>query len=186
MRAFGKSPATYEDLKALPPTMVGELVAGELVASPRPSMGHGNVAGGLTAALWDPFRFGERGPGGWWLFPEPELHLGTDVLVPDLAGWRRDRVPTMPNTPFVEIAPDWVCEILSRSTASFDRMRKMPVYLRERVGHVWLINPPHRTLEVYRHEDGRWVAAGVFGQDQVARIEPFDAVELNLAKLWLD
>ncbi|WP_043406452.1 Uma2 family endonuclease [Archangium violaceum] len=179
-----KKPATYQDLCALPETVVGELVAGELVASPRPANRHAGATTTLVGELSGPFQWGRGGPGGWWIFHEPELHLGSDILVPDLAGWRRTRMPVYPDEPFFTLAPDWVCEALSPSTASFDRVKKMPVYMREQVGHVWLIEPVNRTLEVFRREHDRWVLAGNYAGDQLIRAEPFEAMELSLEMLW--
>ncbi|HYO57440.1 Uma2 family endonuclease [Archangium sp.] len=180
-----KKPATYQDLCALPETVVGELVAGELLASPRPASRHTLVTSALGGELTGPFQRGRGGPGGWWLLDEPELHLGGDVLVPDLAGWRRTRMPVYPDEPFFTLSPDWVCEALSPSTAGLDRVKKLPVYMREQVGHVWLIDPLSRTLEVFRREDDRWVLAGNYAGDQRIRAEPFEAVELELEVLWL-
>jgi Uma2 family endonuclease len=185
MKATVKKQATYEDLLALPETWVGELVAGEMLASPRPAARHALVASALGAELLGPFQRGRGGPGGWWILYEPELHLGQEVLVPDLAGWRRTRMPAPPDQPFFTLAPDWVCEILSPSTAGFDRVRKMPVYLRERVGHVWLIDPLARTLEVFQNENERWVLVGNHAGDQRVRAAPFEAVELELESLWM-
>ncbi len=105
--------------------------------------------------------------------------------MPDLAGWRRTRMPVPPDQPFFSLAPDWVCEVLSPSTAGFDRVRKMPVYLRERVGHVWLIEPLTRTLEVFQNENERWILVGNYAGDQRVRAAPFEAVELELEALWL-
>jgi Uma2 family endonuclease len=180
-----KKPATYQDLCALPETVVGELISGELTASPRPANRHSAATTALSGELTGPFQRGRGGPGGWWIFYEPELHLGNDILVPDLAGWRRTRMPVPPDEAFFSLSPDWVCEILSPSTAGFDRVRKMPVYLREQVGHVWLIDPVSRTLEVFRREDDRWVLAGNFAGEQRIHAEPFEAVELELEALWL-
>jgi Uma2 family endonuclease len=185
MKATVKKQATYEDLLALPETWVGELVAGEMLASPRPAARHALVASALGAELLGPFQRGRGGPGGWWILYEPELHLGQEVLVPDLAGWRRTRMPVPPDQAFFSLAPDWVCEILSPSTAGFDRVRKMPVYLRERVGHVWLIEPLNRTLEVFQNENERWVLVGNHAGDQRVRAAPFEAVELELEALWM-
>lgn len=134
--------------------------------------------------LGGPFQFGQGGPGGWWILYEPELHLGADVMVPDLAGWRRERMPVVPDVAAFELAPDWVCEILSPSTASLDRMRKMPRYATAGVGHAWLIDPIARGLEVFRNLDGHWLSVAVFEGTQVVRAEPFDAVELDLGLLW--
>lgn len=185
MKAFSKKPATYEDIRKLPEMMVGELVGGELIASPRPSTGHSRAAGALSGELEGPFQRGNGGPGGWWILGEPELHLDGNVLVPDLAGWRRERLPHMPDVPFLEIAPDWLCEILSPSTAGFDRIRKMPIYLRKGVSHVWLIEPAARVLEAFRREGEKWILLASFGGNQYARIEPFEAHEFDLKAFWL-
>jgi Uma2 family endonuclease len=118
--------------------------------------------------------------------PEPEVHLAADILVPDWAGWRRERMNAIPKGAYFELAPDWVCEILSPSTARIDRVRKLPVYAREGVKHAWLIDPRARTLEVFRLEAGRWLLLATHAEDEVVRIEPFDAIEFNLATLWAD
>lgn len=185
MTAHSKKAATYEDLRALPSQLVGEIVNGELVASPRPAFDHALTASALGGELVGPFQRGRGGPGGWWIVDEPELHLGRDVLVPDLAGWRRSRMPQPPRTPFVTLAPDWVCEVLSPSTAAFDRVRKKHVYAREGVEYVWLVDPVLRTLEVYRLRDGHWVEVDAFSGSAKVRAEPFDALELELEALWL-
>lgn len=186
MKAFQKKPATYDDLRRLPETMIGEIVEGELFASPRPATEHGQVAFGLSGEIAGPFGRGKGGPGGWWFQFEPELHLGAQVLVPDLAGWKRDRLPRMPAVPYLELAPDWICEISSPSTAGFDRVKKLPIYLREGVAHAWLVDPISRTIEALRRETDRWVLIGNFSGDSSARIEPFEAHELDLRALWLD
>jgi Uma2 family endonuclease len=184
MSVTQKRPATYADLQALPENLVGEIFDGELIASPRPSLGHSRVSSVLGADIGGPFDRGRGGPGGWWILDEPELHLGSDVVVPDLAGWRRSRCPQVPAGLFTSLAPDWVCEVQSPSTASIDRIRKMPIYLREGVDCVWLIDPLSRTFEVFRREDNRWVLIGNSGGDAKIRAEPFEAVELELAALW--
>lgn len=183
----GKKPATYADIEALPEGWVGELLEDELLASPRPAVGHAHCAFVLGAELGGPFSLGSGGPGGWWFLPEPELHLGRDVLVPDLAGWRRERMPQRPSAraPFVPLAPDWVCEVLSPSTARVDRHRKLPVYFREGVTHAWLIDPLARTLEVFRRDEGGWARTATHAGDVPVRAEPFEAVELGLGTLWL-
>jgi Uma2 family endonuclease len=183
----GKKPATYADIEALPDGWVGELLEDELLASPRPAVGHAHCAFILSVELGGPFSLGRGGPGGWWLLPEPELHLGRDILVPDLAGWRRERMPSPPSprAPFVPLAPDWVCEVLSPSTARVDRHRKLPVYFREGVRHAWLIDPLARTLEVLRREAGGWTRTATHSGDAPVRAEPFEAVVLGLGALWL-
>lgn len=184
---FSKKPATYQDLIDLPSNLVGELVNGELRASPRPALGHASAASTLGMDLGGPFQRGRGGPGGWWIFHEPELHFGADVLVPDLAGWRRERMPTRPDVPYLTLAPDWVCEVLSPSTAGFDRVRKLPIYHRAGVTHAWLLDPAGRSLEVYRRQESSWILVATLGVDQdKVRAEPFDAIELELSALWLD
>jgi Uma2 family endonuclease len=139
---------------------------------------------GAGGTLVPPFQFGQGGPGGWWILIEPEIHIGDDVLVPDLAGFRRSRMPEPPGGAFIEIAPDWVCEILSPSTARTDRVRKFPIYAQWHVPHAWLVDPVARTLEVFRLEGGRWTVLAVHGDDSVVRAEPFDAIEVDLLRLW--
>lgn len=131
-----------------------------------------------------PFHEGRGGPGDWWILDEPELHLGADVLVPDLAGWRKTRMPHRPDTAYFPLAPDWVCEILSPSTAVVDRVKKLAIYAREGVAHAWLIDPALQTLEVFRLEGGRWVLLGTHAGNEVVRAEPFAEIDLELDRLW--
>ena len=178
--------ATYDDLLRLPDNVIGEIVDGELIASPRPALPHSHATSALGGELLPPFGRGRGGPGGWWILDEPELHLGPDVLVPDLAGWRRERLPTIPAEPFLALAPDWACEVLSPSTARLDRVRKLRVYAREGVGHVWLVDPAARTLEILRRDGEAWVLAATHAEAERVRAEPFGAIELELAALWID
>jgi Uma2 family endonuclease len=179
--------ATYADIEALPPHVVGQLVHGVLYTHARPAS-HARASSVLGADLGGAFDRGRGGPGGWGLLDEPELHFGRDVLVPDLAGWRRERMPELPRVPYFELAPDWVCEVLSPSTAAVDRVTKLGVYLREGVRHLWFVDPEARTLEVLRREregdEARFVMAQSFAGDEGARAEPFDAIELELGALW--
>ena len=177
-------PATYEDLVRLPDNLVAEILHGELHASPRPALRHSRTERSLGSAIGGPYDDGVGGPGGWWILTEPELHLGADVLVPDLAGWRRTRMPEVPDAAYATIAPDWVCEILSPSTAKIDRVRKLAIYAREAVAHAWLIDPALQTLEVFRLEGGRWVLLGTHAGIEVVRADPFGEVDLELARLW--
>jgi Uma2 family endonuclease len=176
--------ATYADIEALPDHVVGEILAGDLYASPRPRLRHAQATGWVDRRLGPPFHEGRGGPGGWWILIEPELHLGEDVVVPDLAGWRRERLPVIPDAAYLELAPDWVCETLSPSTERIDRGLKLRIYARERVSHLWLLNPETRTLEVLRLHGGDWVVAAVHTGETPVRAEPFDAVELDFKTLW--
>jgi Uma2 family endonuclease len=179
-------PATYDDLEKLPDNLVAEIVNGELHASPRPAPRHASAGSVVGGRLVQPFHEGRGGPGGWWILYEPELHLARDVVVPDWAGWRRSRMPHLPETAYFPLAPDWACEILSPSTSSLDRVQKLAVYARERVAHTWLIDPLGRTLEVLRLEAGRWTILATHAGTEVVRAEPFAEIELELASLWAD
>ncbi|HSB61636.1 MAG TPA: Uma2 family endonuclease [Vicinamibacteria bacterium] len=179
-----KRTATYEDLCRLPDNVVGEILDGDLYTSPRPSTPHAAAASVLGGELMGPFQHGRGGPGGWWLLLEPELHLGPDIVVPDWAGWRVERLPRIPAAAFLTIPPDWVCEVLSGSTERLDRVKRLAVYAREDVRHAWLVNPIQRTLEVLRLESRRWVLICTQEGDARVRAEPFDAIDLDLALLW--
>ena len=176
-------PATYADIEALPEHLVGEIVAGSLHVSPRPAAIHARAASKLGGQLDGPFDSGRGGPGGWIILDEPELHLVEDVVVPDLAGWRRERMPELPVVKWFELAPDWVCEVLSPSTHGFDRVEKLQVSARAGVRHAWLVDPEARSLEIYRLENGLWLRVGAH-KEGLVRAEPFDAIELELAALW--
>ncbi len=177
---------TYADIEALSEDQVGEILQGELIVSPRPSPLHIRAASDLGTLLGPPFRFGTGGPGGWWILDEPELHLGDDVLVPDLAGWRRERMPVLPQTAWFEIVPDWVCEILSPSSLRMDRGVKLGIYAREKVANLWFLDPVAQTLEVFRLAEVGWLLLAVYTESFKVRAEPFDAVELNLDYVWGD
>lgn len=176
--------ATYEDLRALPENVVGEILDGELHVQPRPASPHALAASVLGGELGPPFHRGRGGPGGWVILHEPELHLRNDVLVPDLAGWRRERMPTMPDAPAFTLAPDWVCEVVSPSTGRVDRTKKRPIYAREQVRHLWFVDPIERTLEVFRLEGSFYSVVATHSGDDRVRAEPFEAIELELAALW--
>jgi Uma2 family endonuclease len=184
MVARRSAPATYADLERLPPNEIGELVRGVLYASPRPASPHAAAASALGEELGPPFKRGRGGPGGWVILDEPELHLHEDVLVPDLAGWRRERMPEMPHSAAFELAPDWVCEVLSPSTSQLDRSAKLPVYAREQVAHVWLVDPIEQYLEVLRLDGATYRIVSTYVADARVRAEPFDAIELDLSILW--
>ncbi len=179
-------PATYEDLVKLPDNLVAEIINGELHASPRPAPAHAIAGASVGGLLTGPYNFGRGGPGGWWILYEPELHLGADVLVPDWGGWRKARMPHRPETAYFPLAPDWVCEVLSPSTAQIDRAWKLGIYAREKVSHAWLIDPLAQTLEVFRLEGGRWVLLATHAGEAVVRAEPFIEIDLELHLLWSD
>lgn len=180
-----RRPATYEDLLEVPDHLVAEIVDGELHTSPRPAPRRAVVASELGADLVSAFSRGRGGPGGWWILDEPELHLGRDILVPDLAGWRRARLPVISDEPpYFTMAPDWICEVLSPSTYRLDRIKKLRIYGREGVKHAWLLHPGERTLEILRLESGRWAIVATHADDAVVRAEPFEAVAIDLLPLW--
>lgn len=182
--APARRPATYDDLLAVPDHLVAEILDGDLHTSPRPAPRHAVASSGLTADLSGPFDRGRGGPGGWWILAEPELHLGNDVVVPDLAGWRRTRLIEIPAEASFKLPPDWVCETLSPPTERIDRGKKLAIYAREGVPHLWLLNPIAETLEAYRLEQARWLLLVTHVGDVAAAIEPFDAVTLDLWRLW--
>jgi Uma2 family endonuclease len=179
-----KRPATYDDLLKVPDQFVAEILDGELYTSPRPSPRHADASSGLGGALRGPFDRGRGGPGGWRILFEPEIHLAADVVVPDLAGWRRERLPSVPDEAYIAVAPDWICEVLSPSTVSIDRVKKLAIYARERVAHAWLVDPLARTVEILRLENGRWLIVATVSGLEVVRAEPFEAIELDLSLLW--
>jgi Uma2 family endonuclease len=178
--------ATYQDVLDAPEHKVAELLDGELNLSPRPAAPHAVVSSVLGGALGPPFHHGRGGPGGWIILDKPELHLGDDVLVPDLAGWRRTRMSFVAEQPGLTIVPDWVCEVLSKSTEKIDRAVKLAIYAAAGVGHAWLVSPRLRTLEVLRLHEGKWLALAIHRDDDRVRAEPFDAIELELGELWAD
>ncbi len=176
--------ASYDDLVALPTHVVGEILDGELSVLPRPRARHAAAASSLGEELGPPFRRGRGGPGGWLLLDEPELHLAEDVVVPDLAGWRRERMNVLPDVAFIELAPDWICEVLSPSTARIDRVLKRRLYAREQIRHYWLIDPDAKTLEVERLDGESYRIVLTASVDDKVRAEPFEAIELDLSLLW--
>jgi Uma2 family endonuclease len=178
--------ATYEDVFDLPETLVGEIINGRLVTHPRPAPKHARTYSSLGGELWNPFDRGRNGPGGWWILDEPEIHIGGDILVPDIAGWRRERMTKLPKTAWFDLAPDWLCEILSPSTARVDRVEKLPIYARWGVKNVWLIDPDLRTLEAFENVDGRWLLVATLKDDDAVSLSPFDAISFSLAGLWAD
>ena len=176
--------ATYQDVLDAPAHQVAEIIDGVLHTHPRPAPPHTLASSALGNDLGNPFQFGRGGPGGWWILDEPELHLGEDILVPDLAGWRRERMPELPGTAYFTLAPEWVCEVLSPSTRRVDLQEKRPVYAREGVVHLWLIEPADRTLEAFELRDGEWVLIACAKDDEAVSVRPFDAITFSLGDLW--
>jgi Uma2 family endonuclease len=181
-------PATYQDILDAPENRVAEIINGELYTQPRQAPRHSRASSSLGIEIGGPYDKGRDGPGGWWILDEPELHLGHDVLVPDLGGWRRERMPRLPETAWFELAPDWVCEVLSPGTARKDRVLKMPLYARYGVQHLWLVEPILRTLEVFENTGNGWLLLQTFENDNEVSIAiaPFAAIAFNLAVLWAD
>jgi Uma2 family endonuclease len=179
--------ATYDDIKKLPENMVGEIIDGELYVSPRPRPQHAFAAANLTGKLVPSFGGGGT-PGGWIILAEPELHLGPDendkVFVPDLAGWKKDRLPKLPEEAFIAVVPNWICEILSPSNARLDRVIKVPRYASFGVEHLWLIDPRDKTLEAFVLESRKWVLLGSYADADKVRVPPFEAMEFDLGALW--
>ena len=185
MSATARKFATYEDLFDLPDHLVGEIIHGQLITHPRPASRHAAASTGVSGQIYNPFHQGRGGPGGWRILFEPELHLGPHILVPDLAGWRRERMPELPDVAFFTLPPDWVCEVLSPATARIDRLKKLAIYAREGVEHAWLVDPIARTLEVFESRGNRWTLAGAYEGDAVVRAVPFDAVEIEIGGWWV-
>lgn len=184
MGDVAKKRASYADVLSAPPNMVAEVIGGQLQLTPRPASPHALASSALGEELGPPFKRGKGGPGGWMILDEPELHLGGDILVPDLAGWRRERMPEVPKVPYFELSPDWVCEVLSPSTYAQDRGRKIPLYGRTGVRHVWLVEPHAQLLEVLVLDGSTYRIAATYEGSAFVRAEPFDAIELELGVLW--
>ncbi len=177
-------PATYADIEALPPHVVGEILYGVLHTHPRPAPRHSLAASVLGAEMIGPFQKGRGGPGGWIILDEPELHLGPHVVVPDIAGWRRERLPKLPETAYFETAPDWISEVLSPSTARIDRTDKLAIYAAHGVGHCWLVDPDALTLEVMALTGANWLRLAAYKDADLVTAPPFEAHSFALDVLW--
>ena len=176
--------ATYQDVLDAPPNRVAEVLAGTLHTQPRPAMRHAWASSNVGIELGGQFGRGRGGPGGWWIIDEPELHLGDDILVPDLGGWRRDTMPEYPDAAYCTIPPDWICEVLSPSTRRIDRHEKSEIYAREGVSHMWFVDPDAKTLEVFELRDGHWLLLATLADEGPVSLPPFDAISFPLEALW--
>lgn len=182
-----KEDATYQDVLDAPPNMVAEVLGGALYTHPRPAMPHARATSRLGVRLGDPFdsdRGSRSGPGGWWIIDEPELHLAEDIVVPDLAGWRRENMPEYPLAAYCSQAPDWACEVLSPSTRALDEGPKQAIYAREGVAHLWFVDPDARSLTAFALRGGRYALIGKRNGDDPVSLPPFDAIKFSLADLW--
>lgn len=176
--------ASYEDVLRVPSNVVAEILNGRLHPHPRPSPKHAHVTSSLDGRLFDPLGEGNGGPGGWWLLVEPEVHLGAHVIVPNLAGWRKARLPALPDDAWISLSADRACEVLSPSTAQTDRSVKLPVYAKHGVCDCWLVDPALRMLEVYELKDARWTLLVTQKEGGSVRMPPFDAIAFPLDALW--
>jgi Uma2 family endonuclease len=176
--------ASYQNVVDAPEIMIAELIDGDMYAWPRPGGPHTRVSSALGMDIGTPYDRGHGGPGGWWILFEPELHLGEQVLVPDLAGWRRERMPEIPEDHRFIVTPDWVCEVISPSSVSVDRGKKRRIYGEFGVPWMWLVDPIGRTLEVLTLDDGNWKYSATFTGEDVVRAEPFPEAEIDLASIW--
>jgi len=176
--------ATYQDILDLPEHLVGEIIHGALVTHPRPAPKHLLASSALGDELFGPFHRGRGGPGGWWILDEPELHLGSHILVPDLAGWRRERLASLPDTAYFELAPNWLCEVLSPATARTDRADKLPLYAAHAVDWCWLVDPDLRTLEVLQRREAHWLLVDTYKDDAQVQAPPFADITIDMAGLW--
>jgi Uma2 family endonuclease len=179
-----KRSATYADLEAVPEHLVAELIDGDLVTRPRPSPRHSAAANSLSGELTGPFQNGRGGPGGWVFFVEPELKLGSDILVPDIARWRRERLPAYPETNYFTSVPDWVCEVFSASTERRDRTVKNHKYAKAGIACLWIVDPRQQLLEAFTLVDNHWLLRGAWSSDDNVAAPPFDAISFSLADLW--
>ena len=177
----------YKELCDLPDNVVGEILKGELVVSPRPAFIHARASSSLGSKIFESYDEGNGGPGGWWILDEPELHFPDDVVVPDIAGWKRERLQDPSKMKVFEVSPDWVCEVLSPSTARQDKISKLQIYAENKVPHYWIVDPLNRVLEILILDGKTYKLAFVFGKDDdVKKAPPFEELEFNLGSLWAD
>jgi Uma2 family endonuclease len=179
-----KNKTSYEKWLELPSHFVGEIIMNDLHVSPRPSPIHARASTKLSSQLDGPFDSGKNGPGGWIILFEPEIHIESDIFVPDIAGWRRERLPQVPHEAYFTLICDWACEVLSPSTAILDRTRKMPLYAQYGLKHFWLVDPSTQTLEVYENDRSKWRLLDTFAENDKIKAPPFEVIEIDLSLLW--
>jgi Uma2 family endonuclease len=184
VRKLGR-PATYADLQALPEGVKGEIIDGELFVQPRPRPAHARAATTIVSDIQGPYDLGRGGPGGWWILAEPGVELPrSPEFSPDVAGWRRDRLPELPEDSSIQVVPDWICEVLSPKTRAYDFLKKRPFYAQVGVSWLLYVDVDARTVTVSRLVEGSWLEVAVHGEDEKVRLEPFKDVELDLALWW--
>ncbi len=177
----------YTQLERLSPNMIGEIIDGQLYVHPRPAPKHILTTSSLGVSL-GPFQKGQSGPGGWWIFDEPEIHfvVKTEVVVPDLAGWKRERLPKMPDTAYFAVVPDWVCEVLSPGNKEFDLEKKQLTYEKYGVAYYWIVDPIKKTLEVLVLQEGKYQLKGTFTGNEKINAVPFHEITMDLQYLWAE
>ena len=186
MQDVPQTRATYADVLAAPPHLIAEVIAGRLVTHPRPAPRHIASASVLGGLLVGPFQLGRSGPGGWWILDEPELHLRDEITVPDLAGWRVERMPALPETAWFPLPPDWVCEVISPSTAAFNKGAKRDIYAANGVRHLWHVDPAARLLETFELTGDKWLLSRTWRDDETVVADPFPDAPFGLGLLWGD
>lgn len=180
-----QTPDLYNQLTELPENLTGEILNGQLYTNPRPSGKHVSVATNLSIDIGSPYQRGKGGPGGWRILVEPEVHfvLDTEVVVPDVAGWRKERLPEVPESHKFMVVPDWVCEIYSPSSENIDRKIKMPLYARFGVSYLWMVHPIQQTLEAFKLHNGNWQLQGAFENKDEICVEPFESISIKMHEL---
>lgn len=180
--------ATYEDLLGLSEDVRAEILEGQIITAPSPLPKHAKTQGALRRFLGGPFDDddGFGGPGGWWIFVEVDVQLERHQVVrPDVAGWRRSRLPQPDEIRPIDVTPDWVCEVLSPSTEARDRGVKRDLYARHGVAHYWIVDPDARILEAFELSAERWTLLGTYGDGASVRLAPFEDVELDVGRLFM-
>ncbi|MBF0224218.1 MAG: Uma2 family endonuclease [Desulfobacterales bacterium] len=186
LQALNKN-ATYNDLYKIPENMIGQIINGELIIMPRPSPRHIKVSSSIGVFISSFYEFGwNGGPGNWIILDEPEIKLGENIFVPDIAGWKKERLSKFPKTNYISLSPDWICEVLSPSTEKTDRAKKMPIYAQFGVPYLWIINPIEKTLEIFKLSGKQWIVLAIYAEDDKFRDEPFQEIEIDLQNLWIE